>query len=70
MVSNKVMRLWVNMARKLDISMLVPQHGVPLSGAVIGDFFEWAEALMCGIDLFDDCNYQIPLDKISLHATR
>ena len=30
MVSNKVLHLWVRMARQLDISMLVPQHGSPI----------------------------------------
>ena len=61
MVSNKVLRLWVAMARKLDIAMIVPQHGAPIMGKeAINDFFEWIENLMCGIDLFDDRAYQIP----------
>ncbi len=65
MVSNKVMRLWVRMARQLDIAMLVPQHGAPLTGPAIAQFFEWAESLSCGIDLFDDRNYQIPTSRIA-----
>ena len=65
MVSNKVLRLWVAMARQLDISMLVPQHGAPLKGAAIGQFFDWAESLKCGIDLFDERNYQVPTGQIS-----
>jgi len=32
MVSNKVCRLWVNMIRKLDVQMMVPQHGRPFEG--------------------------------------
>jgi hypothetical protein len=32
MVSNKILRLWVRMARQLDIAMLVPQHGAPIKG--------------------------------------
>ena len=60
MVCNKVLRLWVNMARKLDISMLVPQHGAPITGAAIEEFFTWAENLYCGVDLFDERNYQLP----------
>ena len=61
MVSNKILRLWVRMARELDISMLVPQHGAPIKGKqAIGDFFDWIETLMCGIDLFDDRAYQLP----------
>ncbi|MFS2036966.1 MBL fold metallo-hydrolase [Polaromonas sp. CT11-55] len=64
MVSNKVLRLWVRMARQLDIRMLVPQHGAPLEGPAIGQFFDWAESLMCGIDLFDDRHYQLPTTAI------
>lgn len=60
MVCNKVLRLWVNMARKLDISMLVPQHGAPITGPAIEEFFNWAENLYCGVDLFDERNYQLP----------
>ncbi len=65
MVSNKILRLWVSMARQLDISMLVPQHGSPITGQqAIQDFFNWIENLMCGIDLFDEHIYQLPIDAI------
>lgn len=65
MVSNKILRLWVNMARQLEISMLVPQHGSPITGQqAIHDFFNWIENLMCGIDLFDEHIYQLPIDEI------
>jgi flavorubredoxin len=61
MVSNKILRLWARMARQLDISMLVPQHGAPIVGRQpISEFFDWIESLMCGVDLFDDRNYQLP----------
>ena len=61
MVSNKILRMWVRMARQLDISMLVPQHGAPISGRVaISQFFDWIENLQCGIDLLDDRAYQLP----------
>ena len=67
MVSNKILRLWVHMARQLDISMLVPQHGAPIVGQqAIGDFLEWVENLMCGIDLFDDRSYLLPRNVITL----
>ena len=66
MVSSKVLRLWVRMARQLDISMLVPQHGAPIQGKqAIADFFDWAENLACGIDLFDESHYQLPTAQIS-----
>jgi flavorubredoxin len=64
MVSNKILRLWVRMARQLDISMLVPQHGAPMEGAAIGQFFDWIESLMCGVDLLDDRAYQLPQLRI------
>lgn len=71
MVSNKILRLWVRMARQLDISMLVPQHGAPIEGRqAIGDFFDWIENLMCGIDLFDDRMYQLPTGVVSRQGTR
>jgi flavorubredoxin len=61
MVCNKILRLWVRMARQLDIKMIVPQHGAPIAGSqAINDFFEWLETLMCGVDLFDDRAYQVP----------
>ncbi len=69
MVSNKVLRLWVQMARKLDVRMLVPQHGSPLTGAAIPAFFDWAEQLACGIDLFDERAYQLPTGPIDTRAT-
>jgi flavorubredoxin len=66
MVSNKVLRLWARMARQLDISMLVPQHGAPLAGAAIPQFFDWVESLQCGIDLFGERDYQLPTAAINL----
>lgn len=66
MVSNKILRLWAQMARQLDIAMLVPQHGAPIQGKAIGQFFDWIENLMCGIDLFDDRAYQLPTASIAL----
>ena len=71
MVSNKILRLWARMARQLDISMLVPQHGAPIRGRrAINDFFDWIENLMCGIDLFDDRIYQLPTGVMNTQAPR
>ena len=60
MVSNKVMRHWAQMARKLDISMIVPQHGSPIRGPAVREFIEWVETLNCGIDLMSDHHYAVP----------
>ncbi|MBE7369707.1 MBL fold metallo-hydrolase [Ramlibacter pallidus] len=71
MVSNKILRLWVQMARRLDVRMLVPQHGAPITGSkAIADFYDWVESLSCGIDLFDDRNYQLPTATIDARPAR
>jgi flavorubredoxin len=70
MSCNKALRLWVQMARQLEISMLVPQHGAPIKGAqAINDFFDWIEGLQCGIDLFGQNNYQIPTARLDPNVT-
>jgi len=61
MVSNKACRVWANMVRKLDIDLLVPQHGRYFKGKeAIGAFLDWIERLERGIDLFTQDNYRIP----------
>lgn len=70
MVSRKILRLWVRMARQLDIAMLVPQHGAPLAGAAIADFFDWIEDLQCGIDLMEQAAYQVPTALIDPMRSR
>jgi len=61
MVSNKACRLWANMIRRVDVEMLVPQHGRWFKGKpVVSAFLDWIENLQCGIDLFDQSNYQFP----------
>lgn len=60
MASNKICRLWVHMIRKLDIEMMVPQHGRPFKGKkVIGQFLDWFETLECGIDLFSQKDFHV-----------
>ncbi|MGZ5269023.1 MAG: oxygen-binding di-iron domain-containing protein [Ramlibacter sp.] len=67
MVSNKILRMWVRMARQLPVAMIVPQHGAPLAGRqAIADFYDWIEGLACGIDLFDDRAYQLPTERIDI----
>lgn len=65
MVSNKILRLWMQMARQLDVQMLVPQHGAPILGQrAVEDFYRWIEHRECGIDVFDPGHYQIPAARI------
>jgi len=61
MVSNKVLRLWARMVKGLDISMMVPQHGLPLKGSAVGEFIDWVQDLECGIDLVTQAHYSIPV---------
>jgi len=52
MVSNIACRDWVKRVRKMNIDMIVPQHGKPFKGKVIiTEFLTWFEALECGVDL-------------------
>jgi len=52
MVSNVASRDWVKRIRKIDIDMIVPQHGRPFKGKpMIAEFLTWFEELECGIDL-------------------
>ncbi|WP_294638379.1 MBL fold metallo-hydrolase [uncultured Aquabacterium sp.] len=60
MVSNKILRSWARMVRTLPIDMIVPQHGAPMTGAAVNEFIDWAEQLMCGIDLMGDAHYTVP----------
>lgn len=60
MVSNKVLRLWANMARTLPIHMIVPQHGAPLAGAAVKEFIDWISTLDCGVDQLTQSHYSIP----------
>lgn len=61
MVSNRVCRFWVEMVRKLDPEWIVPQHGAPLRGkAVIAQFLDWIEGLICGVDLMTQDAYRLP----------
>lgn len=41
---------WAKEARKLDIEMIVPQHGARISGAeCVNAFIEWVENLTCAL---------------------
>lgn len=60
MVSQKVLRLWANMARTLPIRMIVPQHGAPLVGEAVTEFIDWIGTIECGIDMLTQGNYAVP----------
>lgn len=61
MASNRVCKLWADMVRKLDVEMIVPQHGRYFKGKpVVSEFLDWMSNLQCGTDLFTEANFQIP----------
>lgn len=60
MVSNKILRLWARMVRRLPVRMIVPQHGAPLAGDAVAEFIDWVEQLECGIDLMGAEHYAVP----------
>ena len=61
MCSNKVIRLWVNMVRSMDVEMIVPQHGTAFVGKeMINQFLDWIEGLECGVDLMNEYVFSCP----------
>jgi len=60
MVSQKIGKLWGKMIRQLDIEWIVPQHGLSFKGKdIVEKFITWVENTPCGVDLFDESNYQL-----------
>ena len=61
MASNRILKLWTKMVRKLDINMIAPQHGAVFKGKEIVDrLLTWLENLECGVDIMDEEIYTLP----------
>lgn len=61
MASGKVMKLWANMVRNLDVETIAPQHGAVFQGKEMVDrFINWVENLECGVDLLSERDYTLP----------
>jgi flavorubredoxin len=61
MCSRRVTRLWAEMVRRMDVEMMVPQHGCYFVGKpMIHKFLDWISDLDCGIDLLGQENYRCP----------
>ena len=58
MASNRVLRLWVDMVRELDPTMIVPQHGMPFQGDAMRQMLDWLYRLECGVDLLGPMQYR------------
>ena len=54
MASNKACRMWAKKVRKLNPTMIAPQHGAIFSGSNIEKFLTWFENLQCGVDLIQE----------------
>ncbi len=51
----KSLKMWVRMARTLDIDIIAPQHGAVISGKeLVTRFIDWIDNLNCGLDLMGD----------------
>ena len=48
MPSNAAKQDWINRVRKLDIEMMLPQHGRMFKGEDVGKFLDWFEQLQVG----------------------
>lgn len=60
MASNVALHAYVRMVRGLDIELVAPQHGAFFRGKeMVGKFWDWLDALPCGIDLMLD-SYVVP----------
>lgn len=60
MAGSAAMKLWVKLARQLDIETIAPQHGAMFKGReMVRRFLDWCEQLQCGPDVMADV-YRIP----------
>ncbi len=58
--SGEALKAWAGMVKKLDINMIVPQHGAIFNTPELSkQFIEWVEGLSCGLDIMRDI-YKIP----------
>lgn len=59
--SNKVLKIWVDLVKKLDIEVIAPQHGAIIKGKEnVNKFIDWLSNLQCGVDLISsDYNFSI-----------
>jgi flavorubredoxin len=49
MPSNQAKRVWIDKIRRLDVSIIAPQHGRMFKGDDVKRFLDWFEALQVGI---------------------
>jgi flavorubredoxin len=54
MGSNKLARAWVEEIEKLDVEMIVPQHGFVFKNENAKEFLAWFKELRCGSDYLEE----------------
>ncbi len=60
MPTSRVLKMWVNMTRKLDIDIIAPQHGAIFKGKeMVEKFINWIDQLNGWIDMAGD-SFNIP----------
>ncbi len=60
MPNTKAVKMWVNMARTLDIEILAPQHGAVFNKKeLVNRFIDWTDTLTVGADAMGD-SYKVP----------
>ncbi len=58
--TDKVLKLWSAMVRRLEINAIAPQHGAMLMGKKnVTQFIAWIESLTCGVDVME-AMYKLP----------
>jgi len=53
MASNSALRKWVEIVSRLDVKMILPQHGALFMEANVRRFLAWLKDLKCGVDIID-----------------
>ena len=58
--TNKILKMWVKMAKTLDIEVIAPQHGAIFPNReFVNKFLDWLDNIQCGTDLMGD-EFSVP----------
>lgn len=65
MGSKRAAQSWVAMVRRLDVEMIVPQHGAHIVGKpLVESFYSWVEEEKTALDDFSQSLYGLPDDPV------
>lgn len=51
MTSNRACRRWLQYVKHYDVDTIAPQHGAPMQGEQVEQFYNWLHDLQCGSDI-------------------